>query len=264
MKKFAVIGNPINHSLSPLMHESIFKQIGLKASYEKIQIEPFELEKFVRSNKLDGYNVTIPYKNIILKHLGNIGNSAQNITAVNCVSINKGYNTDWIGFTKTLDQNKIDLKNKSCLIIGSGGAAYAIAYALIRSKVSSIQIENRSIENKIKLEKWISQRMNKKSDSMPEVFINCTPLGMSPFIDEIPSNVNIKNGNIVIDTIYNPIKTKWLKQCEKKGAKIISGLDMLIAQGIASLNIWLEDDLFDKINLKHIKNILENELCLQK
>ena len=83
-------------------------------------------------------------------------------------------------------------------------------------------------------------------------------------IDEIPSNVNIKNGNIVIDTIYNPIKTKWLKQCEEKGAKIISGLDMLIAQGIASLNIWLEDDLFDKINLKHIKNILENELCLQK
>ena len=74
MKKFAVIGNPINHSLSPLMHESIFKQIGLKASYEKIQIEPFELEKFVRSNKLDGYNVTIPYKNIILKHLGNLGN----------------------------------------------------------------------------------------------------------------------------------------------------------------------------------------------
>ena len=137
MKKFAVIGNPINHSLSPLMHESIFKQIGLKASYDKIQIEPFELEKFVRSNKLDGYNVTIPYKNIILKHLGNIGHSAQNITAVNCVSINKGYNTDWIGFTKTLDQNKIDLKNKSCLIIGSGGAAYAIAYALIKSKVSS-------------------------------------------------------------------------------------------------------------------------------
>ena len=79
MKKFAVIGNPISHSLSPLMHESIFKQIGLKASYEKIQIEPFELEKFVRSNKLDGYNVTIPYKNIILKHLGNLGNSAQNI-----------------------------------------------------------------------------------------------------------------------------------------------------------------------------------------
>ena len=76
MKKFAVIGNPINHSLSPLMHESIFKQIGLKASYEKIQIEPFELEKFVHSNKLDGYNVTLPYKNIILKHLGNIGHSA--------------------------------------------------------------------------------------------------------------------------------------------------------------------------------------------
>ena len=72
--------------------------------------------------------------------------------------------------------------------------------------------------------------MNKKSVSMPEVFINCTPLGMSPFTDEIPSNVDIKKDSIVIDTIYNPIKTKWLRQCEKKGAKIISGLDMLIAQ----------------------------------
>ena len=167
-------------------------------------------------------------------------------------------------FLLSVNASEIDLKNKSCLIIGSGGAAYAIAYALIKSKVSSIQIENRSIENKIKLEKWISQRMNKKSDSMPEVFINCTPLGMSPFIDEIPSNVNITTGNIVIDTIYNPIKTKWLKQCEEKGATIISGLEMLIGQGIASLNIWLNDDLFDKINLKYIKNTLENELCLQK
>ena len=103
--------------------------------------------------------------------------------------------------------------------------------------------------------------MNKESDLIPEVFINCTPLGMWPFVNDTPSNANIKNGSIVIDTIYNPIKTKWLKQCEQKGAIIISGLDMLIAQGIASLNIWLNDDIFDKVNLKHIKNILENELC---
>ena len=100
MKKFAVIGNPINHSLSPVMHESIFEQLGLKASYEKIHLEPFELEKFVQSNELDGYNVTIPYKNIIIKYLCNVGKSAKNITAVNCVSNQKGYNTDWIGFTK--------------------------------------------------------------------------------------------------------------------------------------------------------------------
>ena len=261
MKKFAVIGNPINHSLSPLMHESIFKQIGLKARYEKIQIKPFELEKFVKSNKLDGYNVTIPYKKIILKYLESIENSAKSITAVNCVSNQKGYNTDWIGFTKTLDQNNIDLKNKSCMVLGSGGAAYAISYALVKLQVKSIKIENRSIKNRISLENWIDNRMNLKLASDPEVFINCTPLGMSPEIHRIPSNYNIKEGNIVIDTIYNPIKTKWLKQCEKKGAIIITGLDMLIAQGIASLNIWLNDDIFDKVNLKHIKNILENELC---
>ena len=119
MKKFAVIGNPINHSLSPLMHESIFKQIGLKARYEKIQIKPFELEKFVRSNKLDGYNVTIPYKKIILKYLESIENSAKSITAVNCVSNQKGYNTDWIGFIKTLeDYEKVYSSDVTNLYLG--------------------------------------------------------------------------------------------------------------------------------------------------
>ena len=264
MKKFAVIGNPIKHSLSPLLHKSIFQQIGLSASYEKIQLEPFEIEDFVMSNELDGYNVTIPYKNKILTYLRHLDKNAKNISAVNCVSNEKGYNTDWIGFIKTLDQNKIDLKDKSCLIIGSGGAAYAIAHALILCQVGSIKIENRSRQNKVKFEKWINKRFNRNLNSVPEVIINCTPLGMYPNTDKIPSNLIVKSDNIIIDTIYNPLKTKWLMQCEEKGAKIINGLDMLISQGIASLNIWLNDDFFNKLDLKKIKNILENELCLQK
>ena len=264
MKKFAVIGNPINHSLSPLLHQSIFQQIGLSATYEKVQLEPFEIKDFIMSNELDGYNVTIPYKNRVLNYLRYLDIDAKSITAVNCVSNHKGYNTDWIGFIKTLDHNKIDLKDKSCLIIGSGGAAYATAHALIKCQVGSIKIENRSSQNKEKLEKWIDKRLDKKLNSEPEVIINCTPLGMSPNKDKIPSDFIVKRDNIVIDTIYNPLKTKWLKQCEERGAKIISGLDMLISQGVASLNIWLDDDFFNKLDLKKIKKILENELCLQK
>ena len=112
MKKFAVIGNPINHSLSPLLHQSIFQQIGLSATYEKVQLEPFEIKDFIMSNELDGYNVTIPYKNRILNYLRYLDIDAKSITAVNCVSNHKGYNTDWIGFIKTLDHNKIDLMDK--------------------------------------------------------------------------------------------------------------------------------------------------------
>ena len=131
MKKFAVVGNPIQHSLSPLLHNSIFEQLGINASYEKVKLLPADVESFVTFNEFDGYNVTIPHKNIISNYLDNITNDAHKITAVNCVHNNKGYNTDWMGFIHTLNQNQIEVKDKSCLIIGSGGAAYAIAYAFV-------------------------------------------------------------------------------------------------------------------------------------
>jgi len=261
MKKFAVIGNPIQHSLSPLLHNSIFEQLGINASYEKVKLLPADLESFVTRNEFDGYNITIPHKNSISSYLDHITNDAHNITAVNCVHNNKGYNTDWMGFIHALNQNQIEVKDKSCLIIGSGGAAYAIAYALIECEVSSISIKNRNRKNKIKLEEWVNNRFIQKTDLDPEIIINCTPLGMHPLEQKIPSNLKVNKTNIVIDTIYNPLKTKWLKHCEENGAKIINGLEMLIYQGIASLNIWLKEDFFKELDIKTIKNRLEKEIC---
>ena len=263
MKKFAVIGNPINHSLSPLMHESIFKQIGLKASYDKIQIEPFELEKFVRLNKLDGYNVTIPYKNIILKHLGNIGHSAQNITAVNCVSINKGYNTDWIGFKKAMDENSIKLENKNCIILGAGGAARAVAYALIKSECNSITILNRSENRKQTICKWIDRFGNFNANlNEADIIINSTPVGMWPNLNDLPVyNGKISSNQVVVDTIYNPYETAFLNYAKKAGAKVINGIDMFILQGLASINIWEKKDITQKVNFKKIKKVLKAKLC---
>ena len=261
MKKFAVIGDPIQHSLSPLLHNTIFEQLGINASYEKVKLLPADVESFVTLNNFDGYNVTIPHKNIISNYLGNITHDAHNITAVNCVNNNKGYNTDWIGFIHALNQNQIEVKDKSCLIIGSGGVAYAIAYALIKCEVSSIAIENRNRKNKIKLEEWIKKQFNPRIDLEPKIIINCTPLGMHPFEHRLPSNVKVDKTNIIIDTIYNPLKTKWLKHCEQNGARIINGLEMLIYQGIASLNIWLNDDFFKELEIKTIKNRLEKEIC---
>lgn len=264
MKKFAVIGSPIDHSLSPLLHATIIKQLNIDASYEKVNVLPNQIKKFINTNDFDGYNVTIPHKNTILNNLNDLDNDAKDITAVNCVFKNKGFNTDWIGFSYTLRKNKINLKGKSCLIIGSGGAAYAIAFALIKNEVGSITIENRNLENKIKLEKWIEKRLKTKIIIDPEVIINCTPLGMGQYNDKMPSKFKITDKHIAIDTIYNPLRTKWLKYCDKKGAITISGLDMLISQGIASLNIWLNDDINKYINFKIIKTTLEKHLCLQK
>jgi shikimate dehydrogenase len=166
-----------------------------------------------------------------------------------------------MGFIHALKQNQIEVKDKSCLIIGSGGAAYAIAYALIKCEVSSISIKNRNRKNKIKLEEWVNNRFIQKTDLDPEIIINCTPLGMHPLEQKIPSNLKVNKTNIVIDTIYNPLKTKWLKHCEENGAKIINGLEMLIYQGIASLNIWLNKDFFKELDIKTIKNRLEKEIC---
>ena len=261
MKQFGVIGSPIEHSLSPDLHSEIYKQINFKASYEKFNVNPSDLENFFLCNKLDGYNVTTPHKIPIITYLKKLDKTAKKILAVNCVSDGIGYNTDWIGFNNAVSINNISLKGKSCLILGAGGVAYSIAYALIMSQVKSISVLNRNNSNKNKLLIWINDFFYNPQDNKPEIIINCTPLGMWPNIESLPTKYEVNQNHIVIDTIYNPIKTNWIRHCEEKGAKTIGGLDMLITQAIASVNIWLKTDVTNKINLKKIKNILKEKLC---
>lgn len=261
MKQFAVIGNPISHSLSPQLHKEIFRQIEIDASYETFNVLPENLAQFLLKNNLDGFNVTIPHKMPITEHLDSVDSAAEKISAVNCVHNGKGYNTDWIGFLNALNINNINLKNKDCLIIGAGGAAYAIAYALIKCQVSSISVNNRSEKNKDRLLNWISNIFENHPRLDPNVIINCTPLGMWPDIQSTPINQEVHHGDVAIDTIYNPIETSWLKLCREKGAKTIGGLDMFIGQGIASNNIWLKKNILNDINIKLIKNVLEAKLC---
>ena len=107
MKKFAVIGNPVSQTISPLLHTTIIKQLKIDASYEKINVFPYQIKNFVNTNNYNGYNVTIPHKNIIIKDLKYLDVYAREITAVNCVYNSKGYNTDWIGFLHALKQNEV-------------------------------------------------------------------------------------------------------------------------------------------------------------
>ena len=264
MKQFAVIGNPISHSLSPNLHEEIFRQLNINASYSRVDILPENLGNFFLKNELDGFNVTIPHKISIMKHLSNLDTTAEKISAVNCVHNNIGYNTDWIGFLHAMNLNNVKLENKDCLIIGAGGAAYATAYALIHCKARSISITNRSEDSRTNLMNWINNQFDNKNGFNPNVIINCTPLGMWPNLNAIPTDQYINESDIAIETIYNPEETTWLKNCKKRGAQTISGLDMFIGQAIASIEIWLNTSIEKKINIKMIKNILKAELCLQE
>ena len=155
MKQFAVIGNPINQSLSPVLHKTIFNQMSINAFYDSLLIPPGEISLFVNDCKLDGYNVTIPNKQVIIPLLPNLSEAAKIIGAVNCVKGSKGYNTDWIGFIKALKRNKVDLCNKNCLILGAGGVARAVAYGLIKEKVGAIDVKNRTEKHGDELLKWI-------------------------------------------------------------------------------------------------------------
>jgi shikimate dehydrogenase len=271
MKRFAVIGDPIAHSLSPVLHQEVYSQLELDASFERTRVKPDNLHSFMSSNKLDGFNVTIPHKQSVIPFLDELDESAQIIGAVNCVHKGKGYNTDWIGFLKAMEINKIDLNGKDCTILGAGGAAKAIAYAFIISNVKSISIINRSQENANQLSQWIQNNSNiRVTTTTPEhlsavadLFINCTPLGMWPDTEQIPMNMDLVNNNhILVDTIYNPIETQWLKSGNAKGAKTIGGLDMFIAQGLASADIWFKDKVSEKVDSNKIRKTLKNNFSL--
>jgi len=156
MKRFAVIGDPIAHTLSPNLHQEVYRQLELDASFEQIHVTPNSLDSFINSNKLDGFNVTIPHKLSIIPFLKGLDEAAKTIGAVNCVHNGKGYNTDWIGFLKAMELNGVDLNGKDCTIFGAGGAARAIAYGLVQADVNSILISNRTQTKADQLLDWIN------------------------------------------------------------------------------------------------------------
>ena len=276
MKNFGVIGNPLDHSLSPTLHNSICEQINYNYDYKKFELKSNMLEQFIIKNNLTGYNVTIPYKTTIIKYLKKLDISAIQIGAVNCVYNDVGFNTDWLGFRRSLIFNEIEIKKKRCLIFGAGGAAKAIAYALRELKISNIIILNRSSKRGLSLVKWIKNNFNintsfleyDKSNLLEinarlgevDIIINCTPIGMWPNLNYFPELI-FNQYQTLIDLIYNPPLSAFMKLGDENGAKTISGLDMFIFQGIASAEIWLNSNLIDNIDIHLIKSKIRKKLC---
>jgi len=271
MKQFAVIGNPIEHSLSPVLHNWVFKSLNIQAEYTKIRVEEKHLSEIVakvKNDELDGFNVTIPYKENIIKFLDEINVRAESIASVNCIVKSKskiiGNNTDWYGFSMAINTNQIDVSDKEVIVIGAGGTSKSILYSLKQLGVSKIILLNRTLQNAIALQDEIiipySLEIAESLIKNDSIIINTTPIGMQSNQSPIDLGLIHKN-QILIDVIYNPLETTLLKLANKMGTTTLNGLDMFIHQALASLDLWFGESLSKQVNFTQLKTYLETKLC---
>ena len=250
-----LIGHPVGHSVSPQMHNAAFKALGLNYIYLAFDVGAEDLETAVLGLKAlgaAGFNVTIPHKISVMKFLDEVDESARAVGAVNTVvnagGVLRGFNTDVYGVREALKIAKPS-RSEPALVIGAGGAARASIAALLNLGFQEIIIANRTLERARELARWIREmgqsaiacgleegRMRARRCS---VIINATPIGMHPNISETPiESDDIPGGAIVLDLVYNPLKTRLLEEAERAGAKPISGIEVLVYQGAYAFRLW--------------------------
>ena len=261
-KIIGIIGKNIENSLSPLIHNQIILKYSLNFCYLPFKVTENDLSQAIqgiRALSIKGVNVTFPYKEKVIEFLDEVEESARRIGAVNTIVNNKGiltgYNTDIIGFKKSLQEDeKFTIKEKKAVIFGAGGAARAVVCALLEEGIEEICIFNRTLEKAKKIKQNLSSFFPKSRISVfpleeeglkdkiekTHLLVNTTSLGMAPRVDNTPlSNEKLFHPNLLVyDLIYHPEKTLFLKQAERVGANVINGLPMLVYQGIESFYLW--------------------------
>lgn len=254
-RKFAVIGHPIGHTMSPFIHKRLFELAGAEGEYTVIDVAPQDLpEKIHELNELDGYNITIPNKQRIIPYLDRLDPKAELYGSVNTVknsSIREGYTTDPNGFLKALSSAGIPFEGRVC-IIGRGGAARTFVYEAalagcditiaVRPKDGSIckELED-EVRNKINGAKVSTCLISEieENEMYFDLLANATPVGMYPNIDRMPvSEKVISRSKNVFDAVYNPLETKLIRTAKALGIKALGGMDMLVWQAVAAHEIW--------------------------
>lgn len=242
---YAVVGHPVRHSLGPVMHNTAFQSKGVNAVY--LAFETTDIEGAIRGMKalgIRGMSVTIPHKTGVIPYLDDLDPLAEKIGAVNTIVNSEGcligYNTDATGALKALEE-KIDLDDLHCLIVGAGGAARSIGIAL-KEKGVSLAITNRSLSRGKRLADRLScpfVPLGEMESIRPDLLIQTTPVGMTPEagICPVPENV-LRKGMVVMDVIYNPPQTRLLDLAKAKGCVTISGLTMFLYQGAEQFRLW--------------------------
>jgi shikimate dehydrogenase len=260
LRKSGILGYPLGHSISPYFQNAAFDFLGIEASYQAWATEPEDLSDKVnalRSTSFMGANVTIPYKEAVIELLDEIDDWAKKVGSVNTVVNDSGtlvgYNTDTVGFTQAISEyGNYDPSGEAVLLIGAGGAARAAAYALVGNKVGSLMIANRTYQRAERLASEFSTQ-DKVSPILlnspgflnavdsASLIVNSTPIGMKHTSVENSNpleGISVKAGVLVNDMVYNPLKTPMLVHAAETGAKILTGLPMLVLQGAASFNLW--------------------------
>lgn len=261
-----LIGYPVKHSKSPQMHNTAFEALGLDYVYLAFEVQEGNLKKAVEAMKTlnaIGFNVTMPYKTKVLEYLDDISEEARIIGSVNTVKNENGrltgYNTDGIGFIKSLEEKGVNYVGEKIVIVGAGGAARAIATQLAFDGVAEIVLFNRTLSKAEEIVKSINMNIStcrsralgmdesvlRKEIEDAAILINCTSIGMLPEIDKsiISSPEVLHKDLFVADIIYEPNKTKLLKFAEKAGCKYMNGLMMVIWQGALAFKIWTGKDM---------------------
>ena len=247
MKKYLVIGNPIEHSLSPKLHNYWIKNNNLNAVYEKKKLNTNELEDTIfqlKDRKIEGINVTVPFKKDVIPYLDELSKEAQITQSVNTIYFDKekivGHNTDIDGFELGIRDMKIDLSNKDVFLIGAGGVAPSIIFALNKMKINKIFVCNRTKKKAEDLKNIFQNLIIVDWGEVPnfDIVINATSVGLKND-DEINLDFSkIKGGKFFYDIIYNPPETNFLKKGKDLGNKCENGKRMFIYQAAAAFKLW--------------------------
>ena len=246
MKKYFVIGNPINHSLSPKLHNYWLKENNIDAIYDKKKIEEKNLQTIiseVKEKKINGINVTVPFKRAVIPYLDRLSPEAEQTQSVNTIILSNdnlvGHNTDILGFDKAIKNLNFDMRGKKIFILGAGGVVPSIIFALNKMNVSKIIISNRTKE---KAEDLKSQFHNLEVLEWGDindfdVIINATSLGLNKEFINLDFS-KFANNKLFYDVIYNPAETNFLKEAKKIGNKTENGKLMFIYQALEAFKIW--------------------------
>lgn len=260
MKKLFLIGNPVEHSISPQMQKAALKYLNLDWDYLAVQVKDekdlaAKMSEF-RDVDVAGFNVTVPFKEQVMSHIDSVDASSRIIGAVNTVKNAGGRlvgcNTDTIGFIDSIKEDaRFSCKGTTCVLLGAGGASRAILFGLNYEKAKQICVYDIDKEKVSRLIKGMSKYFDnlheitgpdtlKDAVSNADLIINATPAGMFPNVDSCPVDDDIPLGSkhVVYDLVYNPAETKLVKLARSKGSRAYNGLGMLVRQGAASLEVW--------------------------
>ncbi|MCQ4086215.1 shikimate dehydrogenase [Saccharibacillus sp. JS10] len=254
--KLGVIGDPIAHSKSPIMHNAALRERGIAGDYTALHVKPHDLEEMISKMREEGYrgiNVTIPHKEHVMPYLDELSEEARRIGAVNTI-INDagrliGRNTDGIGYVRSLKEEAAgELQGRRIVVLGAGGAARGIIYALAAEQPQRITLLNRTVERAEALAREWSDLAEISALPMTEaktaiqdadLVINTTSIGMHPHTDSIPLDIEwLKGTEIVSDLIYNPLETRLLQSAKAKGCVAHGGLGMFVYQGAYAFEYW--------------------------